>query len=90
MLSGVKVKSEQISLESLAEDGKRLRRPDTGREFIPPLRLQNREELWLAVWPLLAISDGGTSQPADVVERSAWLSHSVWPVFGGRRVQFHW
>ena len=44
MLCGVEVKSEQLSLEYSAEDRERLCCPDVGREFVPPLRLQNREE----------------------------------------------
>jgi len=34
-------------LQSLAEAGERLGRPDMSRELIPPLRSQNREELGL-------------------------------------------
>ena len=44
VLSGVEVKSEQVSLESFAEDRERLCCPDVGWEFVPPLRLQNRTE----------------------------------------------
>ena len=44
MLCGVDVKSEHVSLESSAADRKRLCCPDAGLDFIPPLRLQNREE----------------------------------------------
>jgi len=41
------VTSEQVGLGSLAEAGERLGQPDMGRELIPPLRSQNREELGL-------------------------------------------
>ena len=46
--------------------------PDTGREIVPPLRRLNRQESLLC-WPtlLFALSDGGTSRPADVLEWSA-------------------
>ena len=37
--------SEQVSLESLPEAGKQLSSPDIGRELVPSLRCQNREEL---------------------------------------------
>jgi len=46
-LCRVQVNSEQVGLESLAEAGERLGRPDMSRELIPPLRSQNREELGL-------------------------------------------
>ena len=39
---------------------------------------------------LFAVSDGGTSRPADVVEPSARAGwRVVSPVFGGRWAQFH-
>ena len=44
MLCGVKVKSEQMILESFTVDGEWLRCPDIGREFVPPLRCQSREK----------------------------------------------
>ena len=65
-----------MSLESDVEDGEWFRCPDFGREFIPPLRCPN-----FAEQALFALSDGGTSWPADVVEWSALCV--VWPVFGG-------
>ena len=40
-----------------------------------------------AEWPLFAPSDGGTSRPAGKSEVLV-LSPVVWPVFGGRWVQF--
>jgi len=46
-LCRVQVNSEQVSLESLAEAGERLGRPDMSRELIALLRSQNREELGL-------------------------------------------
>jgi len=46
-LSTVQVNSEQVGLESPAEAGEGLGRPDMSRELIPPLRSQNREELGL-------------------------------------------
>jgi len=46
-LCSIQVNSEQVGLESLAEAGERLGRPDVSRELIPPLRCQNREELGL-------------------------------------------
>jgi len=47
-LCRVQVNSEQVGLESLAEEaGERLGRPDVSRELIPPLWCQNREELGL-------------------------------------------
>jgi len=33
-----------VGLESLAEAGERLGRPDMSRELIPPLRSQSRED----------------------------------------------
>ena len=47
MLCGFEVKSEQMSLESFVEGRERLCCPDVGREFVPPLRLQNREQFLL-------------------------------------------
>ena len=44
MLCGVEVKSEQMSLESFAEDGEQFRCPGVGREVDPPPRCRNREE----------------------------------------------
>ena len=44
-LSRVQVNSEQVGLEALAEAGERLCSPHIGRELVPPLRRQNREEL---------------------------------------------
>ena len=44
MLCWVKVKSEQVSLESFAENGESIDFPDIGWEIVPPLRCQNREE----------------------------------------------
>ena len=47
-LSRVQVNSEQgVNLESLAEAVERLCSPHIGRELVPPLRHQNREELGL-------------------------------------------
>jgi len=46
-LCRVQVNSEQVGLESLAEAGERLGRPDMSRELIPPLWSQNCEELGL-------------------------------------------
>ena len=43
MLHEVKVVSEQVCLESFAENGRRVCCPYIGREFVPPLRHQNRE-----------------------------------------------
>jgi len=43
-LCRVQVNSEQVGL---VEAGERLGRPDMSREFIPPLRSQNCEELEL-------------------------------------------
>ena len=40
----VEVKSEPVSLESPAADRQWLCCPDVGRDFVPPQRLQNREE----------------------------------------------
>ena len=37
--------SEQVSFESFAEAGERLCGPDIGRELVPPLWSQDREEL---------------------------------------------
>ena len=82
MLCRVGVKPEQMSLESFAEHGEWLCCPDIGREFIPPRRRQTREELW----PVLALSYAGTSQPADVGEPSAHTGTcgltSVWRQMG--------
>ena len=50
----VEVKSEQMSLESFTEDGEWLCCPDIGREFLPPLRCQNRGESWLRSAALFA------------------------------------
>ena len=65
MLCGVGVKSEQMSLEYFAEDGEWFCCPKVGREFVPPLKRQNREEF--AGRPLFAFSDGSTSLTADTV-----------------------
>ena len=59
-----------MSLESHAEAGERLCSPDIGRELVPLLRCQNKKSCHFVVRPLLALSDGGTSRPAEVVERS--------------------
>ena len=40
--AGVKVKSEQMSIESFVDDGEWFCSPDIGRKFFPPLRCQNR------------------------------------------------
>ena len=45
MVCRVKVNSEQVSLESFMEAGESICSPDIGRELIPTLRGQNREEL---------------------------------------------
>jgi len=47
VLCRVQVNSERVGLQSLAEAGERLCRPDISRELIPPLRCQNKEELGL-------------------------------------------
>ena len=44
-LSGIKVNSEQASLESLAGDGDRHCGPDIGMELVPSLRSQNMDLL---------------------------------------------
>ena len=41
----VQVNSEQESYESFEEAGERLCSPDVGRELVPPLWSQDREEL---------------------------------------------
>ena len=60
--------SEQLSFESFAEAGERLCDPDIGREPVPPLRSQTEKSCDFADRPLLALSDGGTRCPAEVVE----------------------
>jgi len=65
------VNSEQVGLESLAEVGERLGRPDMSQELIPPLRSQSREELGLRRAMFGCFSEGGTSRLAEVAERSA-------------------
>jgi len=77
------VNSEKVGLESLAEAGERLCLPDVNWDLIPPLRCQNREELGLGrVRCLPFLCEGGTSRPAEVVERSAragsWCLTNVW------------
>lgn len=52
----------QMSLESFPEDGEWLCCPDIG----PPEQSRN-----FAEWPLIALSDRGTSRPTDVVDWSA-------------------
>ena len=47
ILCRVEVKSEQVSLESLVEDGMWLCCPGIGLKFVSPLRCQKRKELWL-------------------------------------------
>ena len=47
MLCVVEVTSEQMCLQSFADDGEWFCCPDIGQEFVPPLRCQNREKLWL-------------------------------------------
>jgi len=42
-LCSTQVNSEQVSLESLAEAGERLCRPDISRELVPPLLAKTRE-----------------------------------------------
>jgi len=58
------VNSEQVGLESLAEAGERLCRPDISQELIPPLRSQNREELAERCLPVL--SEAGTGRPVAI------------------------
>ena len=79
--------SEQMSLESFAEDGEWLCCPDVGWEFVPPQTPKQRRVAlrWAA---LFALSDGVTSRPADVGEQSAHAGTCGLPVFGGRQVQF--
>ena len=62
---------EQVSLGSFTEDGKWLCFPDIGQLFIPALRVRTEKSRDFAEQPLFALSYGGTSRPADVVEQSA-------------------
>ena len=50
-------------------DSERLCGPESGRELVPPLRPQIEKNCDFADRPLLALSDGGSSRPAEVVER---------------------
>ena len=63
--------SEQVGLESLAEAGERLCRPDVSRELVPPPRCRTEKSWVLAERCLPVLSEGDTSHPAKVVERSA-------------------
>lgn len=49
------------------EDGELFCCPDIGREFSPPLRCRTEKIRDFAERALLSFSDGGTSQPTDVV-----------------------
>jgi len=81
-LCRVQVNSEQVALDSLAEAGERLCRPDVSRELIPPLWCQNREELGLGRAMFACFCEGGASRLAEVFERSAragaWGLTNVW------------
>ena len=84
MLCGVEVKSEQLNLESFAEDGEWFCCPDIGPEFVPPLRCQNRKELGLRWANFVCPQRWGyqSDMSADVDEQSALAGacglSSVW------------
>ena len=66
MLCGVKVKSEEMSLESFAEDGEGFHCPDTGPEFVPPLRCQHNR---------LELDAGHNRKPVEVMEKGGHIRH---------------
>ena len=78
------VKSEQVRLESFWADGEWLCCPYIGLEFILPLWQRSRD---FPEQPLFALNNSGTSRPTYVVLTPGRV---VWPVFGGRWVQFCW
>ena len=78
MLCRIELKSEQMSLESFAEDREWFRCPDNCREFIPPLRYQNRDESCLH-WEQPKPSQ--RYQPASWVRCLCW-GESCWGVLG--------
>ena len=61
--------SEQVSFESFAEAGERLCGPDIGRSSFHHCGPKIEKSCGLADGPLVALSDGGTRRPAEVVER---------------------
>ena len=61
--------SEQVSLEPFSEDSERLCGPENGRELVHHLGAKTEKSCDFADRPLLALSDGGTRRPAEVVER---------------------
>ena len=71
MLCGVEVKTEQMSLESIAEDAEWFRCPDIYRELVDHWGAKTEKSHNFAERALFALSEGGTSRPADVEEWSA-------------------
>ena len=90
MLCGVKLKTEQMSLESFAEmESDSAVLTLVGSSFHHwGAKTENSRDF--TVRALFSPSNGGTSQQADVDEQVLLQGRVVWPVFGGRRVQFHW
>ena len=80
------MKSEQVSLESFAEDPDWICCPDIGRSSFHHWGARTERSCDFAEPPLFAFSNGVTSRPADVVEHSAhargsW-SDQCWEVDG--------
>ena len=89
MQCGVEVNSEIVILQSFVEDGKWLCCPDIGCVFVPPLSHQDTEESWLH-WLTFECSSRWGYQPISWYNGVLALWRLVWPVFGGRWVEFRW